>query len=125
MVSHPHCLTGVRPVRSAHPRGCRGVASHPMSDWRELAAELAEDGDRIGLLASAVTERIVAGLPLAADEQIAEATRRSVADNIWLFASMAAAEIPPERAEPRTLAEEFVRLLARRGIGADTVAASY
>ncbi len=96
-----------------------------MSDWRELAAELAEDGDRIGLLANAVTERIVAGLPLAADEQIAEATRRSVADNIWLFASMAAAEIPPERAEPRTLAEEFVRLLARRGIGADTVAASY
>ncbi|MDO8189091.1 helix-turn-helix domain-containing protein [Conexibacter sp. JD483] len=96
-----------------------------MSDWRELAAELAEDGDRIGLLAGAVTDQIVAGLPLAADEELAEATRRSVADNIWLFASMAAAGIPPERAAPRTLAEEFVRLLARRGIGADTVAASY
>jgi DNA-binding PucR family transcriptional regulator len=96
-----------------------------VSDWRELAAELAEDGDRIGLLAAAVTDQIIAGLPLAADEEIVEATRRSVADNIWLFASMAAAEIAPERAAPRTLAEEFVRLLARRGIGADTVAASY
>lgn len=90
-----------------------------------LAAELAEDGDRVSLLAASVTERIVAGLPLAADEELAEATRRSVADNIWLFASMAAAGIEPERAAPRTLAEEFVRLLARRGIGADTVAASY
>lgn len=96
-----------------------------MSGWRELAAELAEDGDRVSLLAAAVTDRIVAGLPLAADEELAEATRRSVADNIWLFASMAAAGIAPERAAPRTLAEEFVRLLARRGIGADTVAASY
>lgn len=93
--------------------------------WRELAAELAEDGDRVGLLAAAVTDRIVAALPLGADEELAEATRRSVADNIWLFASMAAAGIPPERAAPRTLAEEFVRLLAHRGVGADTVAASY
>ncbi len=96
-----------------------------MSDWRELAAELAEDGDRIGQFAAVVTDQIIAGLPLAADEEIVEATRRSVADNIWLFASMAAAEIAPEQAAPRTLAEEFVRLLARRGIGADTVAASY
>ncbi|MDW5597468.1 helix-turn-helix domain-containing protein [Conexibacter stalactiti] len=93
--------------------------------WRELAAELAEDGERVGLLAAAVTDRIVAALPLGADEELAEATRRSVADNIWLFASMASAGIPPERAAPRTLAEEFVRLLAHRGVGADTVAASY
>lgn len=93
--------------------------------WRELAAELADDGDRVGLLAVAVTDRILATLPLGADEEIAEATRHSVADNIWLFTSMVAAGIPPERAAPRTMAEEFVRLLARRGIGADTVSASY
>jgi len=72
-----------------------------------------------------VTERILATLPLGSDEEIAEATRHSVADNIWLFTSMVAAGIPPERAAPRTMAEEFVRLLARRGIGADTVSASY
>lgn len=93
--------------------------------WRELAGEIAEDGEQVGLLAAAVTDRIFTTLPLGGDEEIAEATRRSVADNIWLFTSMVAAEIPPERAAPRTMAEEFVRLLARRGIGADTVAASY
>lgn len=97
----------------------------PEETWRALAAELAEDGDRIALLAGAVTDRIVATLPLGGDEELAEATRRSVADNVWLFASMVAAGIPAERAAPRTLAEEFVRVLARRGIGADTVAASY
>lgn len=96
-----------------------------LAQWRDLAAEIAEDGDRVALLAATVTDRIVATLPLGDDEELAEATRRSVADNIWLFSSMVAAGIPPERAVPRTLAEEFVRLLARRGIGADTVAASY
>jgi hypothetical protein len=96
------------------------------SSWREVAVELTEDSAWVRRVATEITDRIHRGIPrLGADPELAEATRESVADNLWLFVSMVVAGVPPERAAPRTLAQEYVRLLVRRGVGADVVAATY
>lgn len=96
-----------------------------VASWRDLTAEVLEDGERLHELAAHVTDEILERLPLGADDELRDATRRSVADNIWLFLSMATSGVPAEQAVPRTLAEEYVRLLVRRGAEADAVATSY
>jgi hypothetical protein len=96
------------------------------SSWREVAVELTEDAAWVRRVATEITDRIHREIPrLGTDTELAEATRESVADNVWLFVSMVVAEVAPERAAPRTLAPEYVRLLVRRGVGAEVVAATY
>jgi DNA-binding PucR family transcriptional regulator len=96
------------------------------SSWRQVAVELADDAAWIRRVATEIADRIHREIPrLGTDTELAEATRESVADNIWLFVSMVVAEVPPERAAPRTLAHEYVRLLVRRGIGPEVIAATY
>jgi DNA-binding PucR family transcriptional regulator len=94
--------------------------------WRQLAVELSNDGAWIRRISVEIADLIHRQLPqLGSDSKLSEATRESVADNIWLFVSMVVADVPPDRARPRTLAEEYVRLLVQRGVAVETVIATY
>jgi hypothetical protein len=123
-------------VRSAPPPGLFDAHSrrhyegydHTVSkgSWRDLAVELADDGAWIRRMTIEISDRIHREIPeLGHDCELSEATRQSVADNIRLFISMVVAGVPPDRARPGIMAEEYVRLLAQRGVGADVVTATY
>lgn len=91
-----------------------------------MAAELVQDEAWLGPVATEVAERIHRELPqLESDVELAEATRDSVADNIRLFVTMLAGDIPAERAEPGPLARNYLRLVVERRLGPEVVAAAY
>jgi DNA-binding PucR family transcriptional regulator len=98
----------------------------PDESWRALAVEISADGAWTGRVALQIAERINAELPeIGGRAVLSDATQESVAENLALFIAMVTADVPPDRARPRTLAEEYVRLLVHHGVGADTVAAAY
>jgi DNA-binding PucR family transcriptional regulator len=88
--------------------------------------EISDDRAWIRRVALEIAERIHQELPEIGQKSVlSEATQESVAENIGLFVSMVVAEVPPDRARPRTVAEEYVRLLVQHGVSADAVAATY
>jgi hypothetical protein len=94
--------------------------------WTALAVEIYDERAWIRRVALEIAERIHQELPeIGRNAVLSEATQESVAENIGLFVSMVVAEVPPDRARPRTVAEEYVRLLVQHGVSADAVAATY